>query len=247
MTEVDAFAIIPRTLLYDDGVPADAKVIYLVLSAHVAGKETCWPSHKRIAKLSRVSVSTVKRRLDTLRELGYVDWINETRENDNGQTSNRYWLTLGQSTPSLPVTHPPAHTELPPSSQGATEVESLKEHHLRASRSKSADAASTTPKSLRDDVERLCDHLADEIARNDEDGKRPTVTQRWRDAARLLIDRDGRTEEKIHRAIDWCQSNEFWRSNILSMPKLREKYAQLQQQAQRDSAAAEPTPKRPQW
>jgi hypothetical protein len=46
-----------------------------------------------------------------------------------------------------------------------------------------------------------------------------------------MLDRDGRTEDQIHRAIDWCQDDEFWRANILSMPKLREKYDQLRLRA----------------
>jgi len=80
-------------------------------------------------------------------------------------------------------------------------------------------------------VDRLCAHLADRIEANG--SKRPAVTQKWRDAARLLLDRDGRTEQHIRQAIDWCQADEFWRSNILSMPKLREKYDQLRLQAGR--------------
>jgi hypothetical protein len=83
----------------------------------------------------------------------------------------------------------------------------------------------------RPDVERLCRHLADHIEANG--SKRPAVTKRWRDSARLMLDRDGRTEQQITTAIDWCQDNEFWRSNILSMPKLREKYEQLRLQAGR--------------
>ena len=91
----------------------------------------------------------------------------------------------------------------------------------------------TTSKALelaaRADVERLCEHLADRIA---EDGsKRPVIGKTWLDAARLLIDRDGRDEAEIHAAIDWTQNHRFWRSNILSMPKLREKYDQLRKQA----------------
>ena len=82
---------------------------------------------------------------------------------------------------------------------------------------------------VRGDVQRLCTHLADRIEANG--SKRPAVNGRWRDAARLLIDRDGRTERQVHAAIDWCQDNEFWRSNILSMPKLREKYDQLRLRA----------------
>jgi hypothetical protein len=83
----------------------------------------------------------------------------------------------------------------------------------------------------RDDVERLCEHLAERIEANG--ASKPTITGRWRDAARLMLDRDGRTETDVFAAIDWCQADEFWRANILSMPKLREKYDQLRLQAQR--------------
>ena len=91
--------------------------------------------------------------------------------------------------------------------------------------------------SVRADVERICDHLADRIEQNG--SKRPSVTQRWRESARLMLDRDGRTEAEVLRAIDWCQtgtsqSATFWRTNILSMPKLREKFDQMRLQAERD-------------
>jgi len=86
---------------------------------------------------------------------------------------------------------------------------------------------------FRDDVERLCLHLADRIEGNG--CKRPTVTQKWRDAARLMLDRDERAEDKIRKAIDWCQDSEFWRTNVMSMPTLREQYDRLQLQAQREA------------
>ena len=87
----------------------------------------------------------------------------------------------------------------------------------------------------RPDVDRLCEHLASRIEANG--AKRPAITQKWRDAARRMIDIDGRTEDQIMRAINWCQDNEFWRANILSMPKLREKYEQLRLQAMRHKPA----------
>ncbi|HUB39658.1 MAG TPA: hypothetical protein VMA72_12460 [Streptosporangiaceae bacterium] len=77
----------------------------------------------------------------------------------------------------------------------------------------------------RDDVGRLCQHLADRIIAN---GCRPpSITQKWRDAARLLIDKDGMTEKQVHDAIDWATRDQFWHRNILSMPKLREQYDRL--------------------
>jgi hypothetical protein len=90
---------------------------------------------------------------------------------------------------------------------------------------------------VRGDVLRLCSRLADRIEANG--SKRPAVTSRWHDAARLMLDRDGRTESQVTSAIDWSQDHEFWRSNILSMPKLREKYDQLRLQAARTARPRE--------
>jgi hypothetical protein len=83
----------------------------------------------------------------------------------------------------------------------------------------------------RDDVEEICEHLANAIEANG--SKRPTITTRWRQAARLMLDKDERTQEEVHGAIEWCQRDEFWRANILSLPTLRDKYDQLRLQAQR--------------
>jgi len=83
----------------------------------------------------------------------------------------------------------------------------------------------------RADVERLCRHLADRIEANGT--KRPTITRAWRNTCRLLLDRDGHSEAQVRAAIDWCQDNEFWRANILSMGALREKYDTMRLQARR--------------
>jgi hypothetical protein len=82
-----------------------------------------------------------------------------------------------------------------------------------------------SPKAPREDAERLCVLLAGQIEANG--SKRPAITQRWRDAARLMLDRDGYAETQIAAAIDWCQRDEFWHRNILSMPKLRQQYERL--------------------
>lgn len=88
----------------------------------------------------------------------------------------------------------------------------------------------------REDVERLCAHLADRIEGNG--SKRPPINKQWRDAARLMIDNDGRTEDQIHAAIDWCQNDEFWRRNVMSMPTLRKQYDRLRLAAQGDGRAS---------
>ena len=51
--------------------------------------------------------------------------------------------------------------------------------------------------------------------------------QRWAKDFDLMIRRDKIDADDIAEIIDWCQNDSFWRSNILSGKKLREKYQQL--------------------
>lgn len=84
----------------------------------------------------------------------------------------------------------------------------------------------------RPDVEAVCDHMADSVAART--GRRPRITKRWRDAARLMIDRDQRPVDQIHAAIEWIAQSDFWAANILGVPKLRDKWDTIYLQAKRD-------------
>lgn len=89
-----------------------------------------------------------------------------------------------------------------------------------------------TPTRERPDVEAVCDHMADSVAART--GRRPRITKRWRDAARLMIDRDQRPTDQIHAAIEWVAQSDFWAANILGIPKLRDKWDTIYLQAKRD-------------
>lgn len=71
----------------------------------------------------------------------------------------------------------------------------------------------------------ICNLLADLIEGNG--SNRPEVTNGWLDAARLLLDKDNRTAPDAIDLIRFSQWDAFWKTNILSMPKFREKYDQL--------------------
>ena len=92
----------------------------------------------------------------------------------------------------------------------------------------------------RADVLRICEYLADAIAENG--SKRPNITKGWQDEARRMLDLDGRSEDEVIRAIDWCQRGEsdrarFWRPNVMSMTKLRAKFDQMRLQAAEENRA----------
>lgn len=99
----------------------------------------------------------------------------------------------------------------------------------------------------RPDVIEILDHLDAQISANDPERTLPKRNKRNVDAARLLLDRDGRTIEQVKAAIDFSQGDEFWRTNILSMSKLRDQYDQLRLKAQRNGhlrAVDTPRPER---
>lgn len=96
----------------------------------------------------------------------------------------------------------------------------------------------------RPEIEHLCVLLADLIEGNG--AKRPTITKAWRDACRLLLDKDlaGRFPSPVHEvegAINWSQQDEFWRANVLSMPTLRKQFDRLRLAAQRNGGQRRPS------
>ena len=76
------------------------------------------------------------------------------------------------------------------------------------------------------DEVRLSQLLADLITANIETFKQPNI-QSWARHIDLMIRVDKRTPEDIEAVVRWCQQDSFWKSNILSTSKLRQKFDQL--------------------
>ena len=83
----------------------------------------------------------------------------------------------------------------------------------------------------REDITEILDLLDEAITLNG--FTKPNRTKGNLDAARLLIDHDQHPLEEIRAAIAYLPKDEFWRTNIRSMSKLREKWDQLKGSAQR--------------
>lgn len=107
--------------------------------------------------------------------------------------------------------------------EAETETETeTKEKNIRAASRPSIDIP-------RADVEAVCKHLADVLEKTG--SKRPSITAKWRNDTRLLLDRDDVSVEQARAAIDWALASDFWQAHILSPFKLRQKYEQLRRQA----------------
>lgn len=68
--------------------------------------------------------------------------------------------------------------------------------------------------------------------------KRPTRTKKNDDAARLMLTRDGLDGAEIRQVMDWALSDEFWRTNIRSFSKFREKFETLRAQMSRPARSS---------
>jgi len=222
-------------------LPAPAKLVMLVLAdvaevgtAEIPEKFT--PSLRVLARETGLGEATVKRHLKALVDAGWIERTVPDGKAQGRMERTRYRLLLpGLSTDrgserTGVQSEPPRGSER--SGPGLTVIPTGAQSEPPDT--DHPDQGQTEDRSLvlpRADVEHICRHLAARIEGNG--SKRPNVTKRWRDSARLLLDRDGRTVEQVVKAIDWCQTDTFWRANILSMPTLREKYDQLRLAAQR--------------
>ena len=93
-------------------------------------------------------------------------------------------------------------------------------------------SSDVVPKELSNDARNLCVGLRAYILRNDPKAKVPDVSsfksnKGWGREARIMMDADGREYSEIAKVIKWATSDSFWRSNILSMTKLRKQYTSL--------------------
>ena len=225
------------TIVYNDMLPEGAQIsarawgLYVYLLSRPDGWE-CRVSHLRtVFKEGRDAIYAALKELTTVGLMGMETY------SEGGLKRSRYTLDgdvqipprPGNPDPENPHAGNPDPEKAGQVSKDRTTTEGTSDDSLRSS---SRGDSKRDLNEGRDDVVRLCEHLAARMVSNG--CKVPEWNGSWKDAARLMMDRDGRSEEKIHKAIDWAHDNEFWRANILSMPTLREKYDQLRLQAERE-------------
>jgi hypothetical protein len=80
----------------------------------------------------------------------------------------------------------------------------------------------------------LSETLLTEIRKNLPTFKTPIHISKWAAEVDKMVRLDSRTVREIEFLIKWSQQDDFWKANILSMGKLREKFDQLMIKAQSD-------------
>jgi DNA-binding transcriptional MocR family regulator len=85
----EGFSIIPNWLMRESDLTAHEILVYMALLNRAGGSGLAWPSHARIARESRTSVSTVKRTIKSLEVRGLI--VKQVRKRaDGANESNVY-------------------------------------------------------------------------------------------------------------------------------------------------------------
>ena len=110
------------------------------------------------------------------------------------------------------------------------------ELHINKNEKNEKNIKDTSPKSKKRiyDVDsihyQLAEYLFEEMKKNNPEARKPDFNK-WANDIRLMMEIDNRKEEQVRNMIAWSQSNDFWKGNILSAKKLRDKYDQMKVQA----------------
>lgn len=71
-------------------------------------------------------------------------------------------------------------------------------------------------------------HLKELILRNNPEATiKDSQVKNWAIEAKLMVEKEKKTIERIKEVMEWSQNSPFWRTNVLSMGKLREKWNTL--------------------
>ncbi len=89
----------------------------------------------------------------------------------------------------------------------------------------------------------LAQKLKEYILSNNPNAKVPEDLQKWSKDIDLMIQRDKRTPDQIQQVIEFSQKDSFWKANILSAGKLRDKFDTLWLQKDRTNKSYNSGPK----
>ena len=242
-TRKSYYAVIPAAVRYDNRIIPHAKLLYGEITALCNEKGYCWATNDYFSNLYSVSKRTISSWIKSLCDAGYItsDFV---FENDSKKVkvrclkveANFYTRRMKTSIPSRSKLHDP-HEEnfaenntLNNTINNSSSQLSETEKNQETEKQKVDDKMINTNKKFESDDEpyKLALYLEDCIRFNEP--KFPHSEQRrqcWTKDIDRMLRIDKIDPDEVAAVIAWSQKDPFWRSNILSGKKLREKYPQL--------------------
>lgn len=230
------YAVIPATVRYDNNVVPSAKLLYGEITALCNEKGYCWATNDYFGRLYSVSKRTISTWIKSLCDAGYIS-TEFILDNESQKVKvrclkvvekNFVALTKGTSGPSRSRLREP-HEENFAENNTLNNTFNISSSQI-FEKSKINDERVKKKKVFEADSEAylLAKFLEKCITENNPKfPQNERQRQRWAKDFDLMLRIDRIDADDIAAAIEWSQDDNFWRSNILSGKKLREKYQQL--------------------
>ena len=226
------YAVIPATVRYDNNVVPSAKLLYGEITALCNEKGYCWATNDYFSKLYSVSKRTISTWIKSLCNAGYIS-AELVLDNSSQKVKMRCLKVEANFDAHLMKTSIPSRKKVPdPHEENFAENNTI--NNISSSQifeqPKINDNGIKNKKIFEADSDPylLAKFLENNITENNPKfPQSESQRQRWAKDFDLMIRRDKIDADDIAEVIEWCQRDNFWRSNILSGKKLREKYQQL--------------------
>jgi len=185
----------------------------------------CYASNAYLAKFMGLSVGRVSHLISELKAAEIIQQVNF----DGRWRSLRLGRLAENSYPdSLKIATLPSRKQLP----------------YTIAKNNSKEEPKTSPQKTKTFSEagveiELSQRLLNRIIAQKQDFKLPNI-QQWAKVIDRMLRIDKRSRDRIAAVIDWCQTSDFWHSNILSTEKLRIKFDILESQMRRDAPTRQP-------
>ena len=245
------YAVIPATVRYDNRVVPNAKLLYGEITALCNEKGYCWATNDYFSRLYSVSKRSISTWIKSLCDAGHIS-AEFFLDNENKKVKVRCLKVEANFDTHLMKTSIPSRRKLhDPHEENFAENNTI--NNIYTSQIFGAESAQvicaqnfTETFSNLPTKQKINDVKKKKVFETDSDPyllakflekcikennpkfpQNEAQRQRWAKDFDLMIRRDKIDADDIAEVIDWCQNDSFWRSNILSGKKVREKYQQL--------------------
>ena len=222
------YAVIPANIRYDKSLIPNAKLLYGEITALCNEKGYCWATNDYFSQIYSVSKRTIQTWIKSLSDAGYIS-LEFVNTNDVNKSAVRLIkIVENLHSPMQKNSHPACKKLRDPHEENFIYNNTFNNTINNSSSQILKKSCDTKNFDKDSDPYLLAKLLEHEISKNNPKfPQSEQQRQRWAKDIDLMIRRDKLNADDIAQVIMWCQQNAFWKSNILSGKKLREKYQQL--------------------
>jgi hypothetical protein len=211
------YGTIPKLVMQHEDLSIEAKAIYAYLASYAGAGDTAYPSVSIMCKHLGISRDRFYRHRKSLLD---NDFIRITQHQNEGGWSNNLYTVVSMPQPQNKDTQ----------NKDTQNKDTINNSSINNSINNNSIIESPDSTNVKYDDDSpylgLAKYLFTKVKENNSKAREPNF-QNWADDIRKLVEIDGNTVEEVKEVIDWCQSDSFWKNNVMSANKLRSQFPKL--------------------